>query len=44
VKPVEPKNLADVDLDALKGQMAATIEKAKADDPRELRKQIDRRI
>jgi hypothetical protein len=40
VKPVEPKNLADVDLDALKGQMAATIEKAKADDPRELRKQI----
>jgi hypothetical protein len=40
VKPVEPKHLADVDLDALKGQMAATIEKAKADDPRELRKQI----
>lgn len=40
VKPVEPKNLADVDLDALKGQMAATIAKAKADDPRELRKQI----
>jgi hypothetical protein len=40
VKPVEPKNLADVDLNALKGQMAATIEKAKADDPRELRKQI----
>jgi len=40
IKPVEPKNLADVDLAALKGQMAATIEKAKADDPRELRKQI----
>jgi Helicase HerA, central domain len=40
VKPVEPKNLADVDLNALKGQMAATIEKAKADDPRELRKRI----
>lgn len=36
----EPKSLAEVDLDALKGQMAATIEKAKADDPRELRKQI----
>lgn len=40
VKPVEPKNLADVDLAALKGQMAATIEKAIADDPRELRKQV----
>lgn len=39
-KRIEPKNLADVDLEALKGQMAATIEKAKADDPRELRKQI----
>jgi len=39
-KPVEPKHAADVDLDALKRQMAATIEKAKADDPRELRKQI----
>ncbi len=40
VKPIEPKNLADVDLDALKGQMAATIEKAKAEDPRELRARI----
>jgi len=40
VKPVEPKQAADVDLDVLKRQMAATIEKAKADDPRELRKQI----
>jgi hypothetical protein len=39
-KPIEPKNAADVDLEALKRQMAATIEKAKADDPRELRKQI----
>ena len=39
--------LADVDLDALKGSMAATIEKAKQDDPKELRKQLaakDRRI
>jgi hypothetical protein len=36
----EPKSLADVDLDALKRQMSATIERAKADDPRELRKQI----
>lgn len=32
--------LADVDLDALRTKLAATIEKAKADDPRELRKQI----
>lgn len=39
-KRVEPKNAADVDLDAFKREMAATIEKAKADDPRELRKQI----
>lgn len=39
-KRIEPKQAADVDLDALKRQMAATIEKAKADDPRELRKQI----
>lgn len=39
-KRVEPKNLADVDLDALTRQMAATIEKAKADNPKELRKQI----
>jgi Helicase HerA, central domain len=39
-KRVEPKHAADVDLEALKRQMAATIEKAKADDPRELRKQI----
>ena len=35
-----PKNLADVDLDALKGQMAATIEKAKQDDPKLLRKRV----
>lgn len=39
-KRVEPKNLADVDLEALSRQMAATIEKAKAEDPKELRKQI----
>ncbi len=36
----EPKTVADVDLEALKRQMASTIEKAKADDPRELRKQL----
>ena len=39
-KPIQPKNAADVDLEALKRQMAATIAKAKADDPRELRKTI----
>lgn len=39
-KPVVPKNLADVDLEALKKQMAATIEKAKNDDPKLLRKRI----
>jgi uncharacterized protein len=37
---VEPKRLAAVDLAALQTRMAATIEKAKADDPRELRRQI----
>lgn len=40
VKPVEPKKAADIDLAALKRQMAATIEKAKADDPRALRVRI----
>lgn len=40
---VEPKNLADVDLTALKDKMAATIEKAKADDPKELRKKLTER-
>jgi hypothetical protein len=39
-RPVAPKRMADVDLEALKGRMAATIEKAKADDPKELRRQI----
>lgn len=33
-----PKKLADIDLDKLKGKLAATIEKAKADDPKELRR------
>jgi hypothetical protein len=37
---VEPKNLADVDLDTLKRQMADTVERAKADDPKALRKRI----
>ncbi|HEX4432824.1 MAG TPA: hypothetical protein VHZ96_26360 [Frankiaceae bacterium] len=36
----EPRILADVDLAAVKEAMADTIEKVKADDPRELRKRI----
>jgi len=35
-----PKQAADVDLGALREQLAATIEKTKADDPRELKKVI----
>lgn len=37
---IEPKKLAPVDLAALQKRMAATVEKAKQEDPRELRKQI----
>jgi hypothetical protein len=37
---VEPRALAPVDLKLLTQKMAATIERAKADDPRELRKQV----
>jgi hypothetical protein len=37
---VEPKELAPVDLERLRAKMSATIEKAKADDPKELRRQI----
>ncbi len=40
VKPIEVKTLADVDLGALKTQMAETLERAKADDPKELKKRI----
>lgn len=36
----EPKELAPVDLDRLRAQMAATIERAKQEDPRELRRRI----
>jgi uncharacterized protein len=36
----EPKDLAPVDLDRLRSKMSATIERAKAEDPRELRKTI----
>jgi len=35
-----PKTIADVDLGAIAAKMAATIERAKADDPRELRRVI----
>lgn len=39
-KRVEPRNLADVDLASLTRQMAATIEKAKENDPKELKRKI----
>jgi len=39
-KPVEPKAPASVDLEAFERQMAATIERAKADDPKTLRARI----
>ena len=35
-----PKTLAPVELDALRSKLAATIEKAKADDPKELKRQL----
>jgi hypothetical protein len=35
-----PKTVADVDLEAVRERMAATIERAKAEDPKELRKRI----
>lgn len=40
VATAKPTAFAAVDLEALTAEIAATIEKAKADDPRELRKQI----
>jgi hypothetical protein len=39
-KAAEPRRLADVDLEKLKGQIAATIERARAEDPKELRRQL----
>lgn len=39
-KRTEPKPLEAADLDALRQSMAATIERAKAEDPKELRKRI----
>lgn len=47
VKARPPATLADVDIAALTERMAATIERAKQDDPKELRRQLaerDRRI
>lgn len=35
-----PRHLAEIDIEKLKGQLSETIERSKADDPRELRKQI----
>ena len=40
IKVRPPVKLADVDIAKLRERMATTIEKAKADDPRELRKRI----
>lgn len=37
---VSPKRLAQVDLEKLQARMAETIERAKQEDPRELRKQV----
>lgn len=37
---IEPQKLARVDLDNLRDKIASTIEKAKADDPKELRAEI----
>lgn len=39
-KRIQPKKLAAVDLEDLRVAMAATIEQAKSDDPKELRKRI----
>jgi hypothetical protein len=41
-RAVEPRALAPVDLEQLKAKMAATIEKAKAEDPRALRAEVAR--
>lgn len=39
-RPAVPKTVADVDLDAFRRDMAATIERSKADDPKALRKDL----
>jgi hypothetical protein len=39
-RAVEPRRLAEVDLEKVRARMADTIERAKAEDPKELRKRI----
>lgn len=39
-KHIAPKSIAEVDLEGLRGRIAATIERVKQEDPRELRRQI----
>ena len=39
-KPIEPKTVAEVDLESVRRQMEATIERAKAADPAALRKRV----
>lgn len=41
-QPKQPKDLTSVDLEKLKGKLSASIEKAKADDPKVLRAEISR--
>lgn len=41
--PSGPVQLAGIDLDSLRGQIEATVEKAKAEDPKELRKELRER-
>jgi len=43
-KRVEPKRLADIDLEAVKKQMASTLERAKENDPKAIRKKYEARI
>lgn len=40
----QPKSLADIDLSVIQRDMAATIEKAKAEDPKEIRKKYEAQI
>lgn len=40
VKVTAPKRLAQVDLEGIRSKMAATIERQKAEDPRELRRRV----
>jgi uncharacterized protein len=39
-KRIEPRSIADVDLDALRRQMNETIERARASDPKELQRKV----